>query len=171
MSTTPHDNAPATRDPDSRRSFLGRSAGWLMGLGLVGGYGGFAAIAARFLFPRGGRDRTWVYVARVTDVAAGSSIDFRAPDGQRIAVARRAAGAGADAFVALSSTCPHLGCQVHWESKNARFFCPCHNGAFDGEGTATAGPPKEAGQSLPRFPLEVRAGLLFIEVPVPVRRS
>jgi cytochrome b6-f complex iron-sulfur subunit len=89
-----------------------------------------------------------------------------APTGERITLARRGAGGSAEDFVALSSTCPHLGCQVHWEPQNERFFCPCHNGAFDPQGHAIAGPPFEAGQSLPRYPLEVRDGLLFIEVPV-----
>jgi Rieske Fe-S protein len=67
-------------------------------------------------------------------------------------------------FVALSSVCPHLGCQVHWEGQNNRFFCPCHNGAFDPQGNAIAGPPKEAHQALARYPLKVENGLLFIQV-------
>ena len=33
-------------------------------------------------------------------------------------------------------------------------------------GTATGGPPGEAGQSLPQFPLKVEKGLLYIEVPL-----
>ena len=75
-------------------------------------------------------------------------------------------GDTADAFVALSSICPHLGCQVHWEPQNDRFFCPCHNGAFDASGKPTEGPPATAGQELTRFPLQVMNGLLFIQVPM-----
>jgi len=60
--------------------------------------------------------------------------------------------------------CPHLGCQVHWEPQNDRFFCPCHNGVFSPDGVATAGPPAEAGQSLLEYPLKVEGNLLFIEV-------
>jgi Rieske Fe-S protein len=56
---------------------------------------------------------------------------------------------------------------VHWEAQNDRFFCPCHNGAFDRQGNATAGPPAAAGQALLRFPLRLENGLLFIEVPIP----
>ncbi len=67
--------------------------------------------------------------------------------------------------MALSSTCPHLGCKVHWEAPENRFFCPCHNGAFDPSGRAIAGPPAEAGQSLGRYPLRIEGGLLYIEVP------
>ena len=70
----------------------------------------------------------------------------------------------AEAFAALSSVCPHLGCQVHWQPQNDRFFCPCHNGVFAPDGTGIGGPPGDAGQSLPRYPLKLENGLLFIEV-------
>ena len=69
-------------------------------------------------------------------------------------------------FIALSSICPHLGCKVHWETQNQRFFCPCHNGAFSAAGVSTAGPPFDVHQNLARFPLKVENGNLFIEVPV-----
>jgi Rieske Fe-S protein len=69
-------------------------------------------------------------------------------------------------FVALSSICPHLGCRVHWESHNERFFCPCHNGAFDSSGKAIAGPPKTANQTLPEYPLKVVDGSLYIEMSI-----
>jgi Rieske Fe-S protein len=59
-----------------------------------------------------------------------------------------------------------LGCQVHWEEKNDRFFCPCHNGAFDRTGVATEGPPALAKQTLKEFKLQVVNGLLFIEAPM-----
>jgi nitrite reductase/ring-hydroxylating ferredoxin subunit len=91
---------------------------------------------------------------------------YRTPSGESVAIARQSEGRGVDDFVALSSTCPHLGCQVHWEAQNERFFCPCHNGTFDRGGKGTGGPPGEAGLSLPRYPLEIDAGLLYIEVPL-----
>jgi Rieske Fe-S protein len=69
-------------------------------------------------------------------------------------------------FVALSSICPHLGCRVHWEAHNERFFCPCHNGAFDSSGKAIAGPPKTANQTLPEYPLKVVDGSLYIEMSI-----
>ena len=54
---------------------------------------------------------------------------------------------------------------MHWEGHNDRFFCPCHNGVFDPEGNAVEGPPAEADQNLPRYALEARDGMLFIELP------
>ena len=106
------------------------------------------------------------FLTTVATLKPGESLTYRAPSGERITVTRRRDSADGTAFAALSSTCPHLGCQVHWEPQNQRFFCPCHNGAFDADGTATQGPPADAGQSLVAYPLKVEGGLLYLEVPV-----
>lgn len=134
--------------------------------GLTAGYGTCAAYAGRYLYPANPSPRVWQFLVEVDRLRAGDSIHYQAPDGQRIAVARQAETGGASDFIALGSTCPHLGCQVHWEAANRRFFCPCHNGVFDAEGRGVAGPPQ--GMALPRFPLKIEAGLLYIEVPLPV---
>ena len=97
---------------------------------------------------------------------AGAALDFEGPTGVKAVIARRAENGTVDDFVALSSVCPHLGCQVEWQAHENRFFCPCHNGAFDAEGKAISGPPAAAGQELAAYPLKVENGLLFIEVPV-----
>ena len=133
--------------------------------GVVAGYGAFASMAARFLYPSHPRRKSWLYVAEIARLKPGDSLNYMAPDGARVAVARRGRSNDVSSFIALSSVCPHLGCQVHWESKNSRFFCPCHNGAFDSSGKAVSGPPAEAKQTLPRYALKVDRGLLFIEVP------
>ena len=148
-----------------RRRFLSASS-LAMAAGLAGGYGTFAYMLGRFIYPAGGSNRGWLFVCQVDQLAAGAALDFAAPSGQRIVVARQGDGATAEDFLALSSVCPHLGCRVHWESNNDRFFCPCHNGAFDRQGKATAGPPLAAHQSLTRFPLKVENGLLFLEAPL-----
>lgn len=153
--------SPLPRSPD-RRAFLSAASGLAMSGGLAAGYGTLGWMAARYLFPTAPREMRWMFVARAEELAPGGSLLYRAPTGEKIAIARQ----GEESFIALSSTCPHLGCQVRWEAQNKRFFCPCHNGTFDPSGKATGGPPGEAGQSLPRYPLEVRSGLLYIEVPV-----
>ena len=93
--------------------------------------------------------------------------DDRGPSGETINITRMAREGTADDFIALSSTCPHLGCQVRWEGQNDRFFCPCHNGVFDPSGKGIEGPPGDAGQSLPRYSLRIDDGLLHIAVPPP----
>lgn len=130
------------------------------------GYGSFAAMAGRYLYPARPRETGWMFVVEVGRMKLGDSVTFQIPAGERVVVTRQGSAGTVQDFIALSSTCPHLGCQVHWESQNQRFFCPCHNGTFNPSGKATGGPPGEAGQSLPVYPLRIENSLLFIEVPL-----
>ena len=163
--TGPRSRTHASSPEGQRRGFLGDLSRAAMTVGLVGGYGGLALVAGRYLYPARPADRIWQFVATVDSMAVGDARLFRAPSGESINVVRQAANGDAGDFIALSSTCPHLGCQVHWEPQNDRYFCPCHNGTFDPSGTATGGPPADAGQDLPRYPLRLEGASLFIEVP------
>lgn len=149
---------------DSRRSFVGKACGVAMTGAMVASYGTLIAYAGRYLYPAKPTPKAWMFVALADDMKEGDSLAFKTPGGARVAIARQGSVGDVSDFIALSSTCPHLGCQVHWEGQNNRFFCPCHNGAFDPQGIATSGPPADAGQSLPRYPLKIEKGLLFIEV-------
>ncbi|MCA9062771.1 MAG: ubiquinol-cytochrome c reductase iron-sulfur subunit [Planctomycetaceae bacterium] len=91
-------------------------------------------------------------------------MNWTAPAGQKVVISRIGEKGTAADFIALSSVCPHLGCAVHWEANNDRFFCPCHNGAFDAAGNPLSGPVKEANQSLSRYELKAENDLLFIRV-------
>ena len=31
-------------------------------------------------------------------------------------------------YKVFSGVCTHIGCIVHWEEQNQRFYCPCHQG-------------------------------------------
>jgi cytochrome b6-f complex iron-sulfur subunit len=149
-----------------RRNFLS----WLSRIAMVGGlvaaYGTLAGFMGRFLYPARETRKGWMFVTQASALAAGEALRFETPAGASVNVARQ--GMGDDDFIALSSTCPHLGCQVHWEAQNDRFFCPCHNGVFEPGGKAIGGPPAEAGQSLLRYPLKVEKGALYIELPTEV---
>ena len=147
-----------------RRDALDTLSKWGLAVGLIAAYGTFASFLGRFLFPSGPPAKGWMYVAPLKQLGVGDSVVFRTPAGATVNIARQQAEEDETAFIALSSTCPHLGCQVHWEGQNNRFFCPCHNGVFSPDGTGIGGPPGEAGQSLPRYPLKVESGLLYIEV-------
>jgi Rieske Fe-S protein len=137
--------------------------------GLVAGYGKLVLDGLTYLQPDEVRE-DWVFVAPVSQFALGDSLPFTSPTGIRVVITRQAVAnaeeAVADDFIALSSVCPHLGCRVHWEAHNKRFFCPCHNGEFDPAGRPTGGPPLAANQSLPKYPLQVNQGLLFIKMPL-----
>lgn len=137
----------------------------MMLAGLVGGYGLLAWIGARFLLPARAGRMLQLFVTRVDDVPVDGTLLYRTPDGRTVNITRRESTGRATDFIALSSTCPHLGCQVRWEGQNNRYFCPCHSGTFDPSGKATGGPPGDAGLSLPRYALIVQKGLLYIDVP------
>lgn len=154
-------DAEDVAEPMDRRGFISSA---VMAGGLVAGYGTFAYMAGNFLYPDPSRV-AWMFVAEASSVTPGSSITYRTPGGESVVIVRQGQGSDASDFLALSNVCPHLGCKVHWEAQNDRFFCPCHNGTFNSSGKAISGPPEQAGQELKSFPLKVEAGLLYIEVP------
>jgi len=183
-SQTPSDPPPAldsysTDTEPTRRSFLSNSATVIMAGGLAGSYGTFFVMAGRFFYPSTD-NRHWIFVSDADSIAPGESLPFQSPDGVSVMITRRAETSGetsaheepgeqaltVDSFLALSSVCPHLGCRVHWESNNNRFFCPCHNGVFDVDGIATGGPPAAEGQDLPHYALQIVDGALYIEMPI-----
>ncbi len=69
-------------------------------------------------------------------------------------------------FRAYSETCPHLGCKVHYVIADNGYFCPCHQGVFDADGIATAGPPAQAGQRLAPYRLDLDGNSLYVVVNV-----
>lgn len=138
--------------------------------GLALGYGMFIRCAGEYLYPSD-EGTAWMFVTNVAGVEPGQAISFQSPTGVSVVITRKSQSAAneaatADDFLALSSVCPHLGCRVHWEPQNDRFFCPCHLGTFDPEGRPTGGPPLAANQSLPDYPLRVENRLLYINMPV-----
>jgi glycine/D-amino acid oxidase-like deaminating enzyme/nitrite reductase/ring-hydroxylating ferredoxin subunit len=56
--------------------------------------------------------------------------------GERLAVYRNGNGQ----LGALSPKCTHLGCQVHWNTTEKSWDCPCHGSRFDPHGRVLNGP-------------------------------
>ncbi len=138
--------------------------------GLIAGYGTGLWNFLQYLVPLRRQPRTDLFVGTLAELPVGSSRTVVDPQGQKIAVTRTAGVAGdpTSGFKALSSICPHLGCNVHWDGGRSQFICPCHNGVFDANGTAIAGPPAAEGKNLKEFPVKVdaRNGWVFVEVSV-----
>ena len=147
----------------SRRNFLVTLIGGMALVGVAASIGQWMRIVFAFLYPRK-RQGNWYFVATVRDFYSGHSMEYKAPDGQSIAISRMGRAGTAKDFIALSNVCPHLGCKVHWEGASSSFFCPCHNGRFSSVGKPLEGPPAQASQELIRFPLKVDGGLLYIQI-------
>lgn len=158
------DASSTTQGEAPRRDFMKFVSAVSMSGGLLASYGTFAAMAGRYLYTSDAAP-VWQFVTHIDEMPVGEARNFVTPSGAKIVIARQSEGPSENSFVALSSICPHLGCQVHWEASNSRFFCPCHNGAFDSSGTATSGPPAQARQALVRFLLRVENRLLYVLIP------
>jgi menaquinol-cytochrome c reductase iron-sulfur subunit len=65
--------------------------------------------------------------------------------------------------VALSSTCTHLGCTVAFgtnEDHPDQFFCPCHFGRFEKDGTNVPNLPPQ--RPLDRYEVSVEDGKVYL---------
>ncbi|MCC7430256.1 ubiquinol-cytochrome c reductase iron-sulfur subunit [bacterium] len=142
------------KDDVSRRNFLSTT---LMGVGLVASYGVTTFYAANFIAPEDKKKiYRSLYVAPEKSVPVGKSIDFEDLKGRKIAITNTG-----DGFKALSTSCTHLGCQVHWENEKNAFYCPCHEGYFDSDGNVTKGPPPAP---LAKYDVEIIDGNIFVKV-------
>lgn len=45
-----------------------------------------------------------------------------------------------DKLHSVSAVCPHMGCQVHWNTAEKSWDCPCHGSRFSSEGELLTGP-------------------------------
>lgn len=75
-----------------------------------------------------------------------------------------------DDVLALSPVCKHLGCMVNWNG-NAdnpnRYFCPCHFGLYEKDGTNVPGTPPP--QPLDEYETRVQDGKLYLGKIIPHR--
>jgi cytochrome b6-f complex iron-sulfur subunit len=118
---------PHKTEPLPRRDFLGLTSKVLLGVSTLLGLGALI----RFLDYQSEPPRPTVFdLGPAEKYAPGSRT--------AIAAAQAILLHTENGFVALSTTCPHLGCTV--EATTAGFTCPCHNSRFDQQGTLLQGP-------------------------------
>ena len=101
-----------------------------------------------------------MYVAVENRLGLGESLLFETPRG---ATVKHRPAAGRELGGELYRPVVHLPASrlpsALGRPKTTAFFCPCHNGVFSPDGTGIGGPPGDAGQSLPRYPLKVEGRL------------
>lgn len=170
VDTTTRPQAGMTRatppDPELVRERIGRLTtdtlvtrrGYLRILAILSGglaAGNVAVAAGLFRRRTQGATRDVVVVEDASTVPVGSSVRFTYPTDNDPAVMLRL---GEDDFVAYSTVCTHLACDVLWREKEFDLYCPCHNGHFaPTTGRATAGPPN---RPLPQILLERRGSAI-----------
>ena len=124
----------------------------------------FATYALQFVFPkRKDPKRSRIFVGFQSDLGPGESKAVNMPSGDQVLISNtgRINADTGNTFVAFSNNCPHMGCKVHWEAQNNRFYCPCHQGVFDPEGTAVSGPPAQSGSNLKPYDIEVEGNSIY----------
>jgi cytochrome b6-f complex iron-sulfur subunit/menaquinol-cytochrome c reductase iron-sulfur subunit len=168
MSTTGAE-APVPQEPEdpARRKFL------LAATGLLGACAGAAALApalAAVFSPLAGGIVT--FGAGLVDLGPLEAFEAGVPRKVVVHAARtdafvkegeRALGSvlvvrAGNEVIALSSTCPHAGCDVA-ASSDGKLACPCHESRFALDGQRLTGPSPRA---LDRLATEVKDGHVFV---------
>lgn len=140
------------QNTQSRRAFIKHTA--LLGTGFTINALGCAA-GLRTIETTGPDGRLVVDTSTIKELATvGGTIQVGNPQvGNPLILVRT----GDNEFQALSSTCPHLGCQVR--KTRFGFRCPCHGSAFDLQGQVTNGP---ANEPLPSYNVDVSGAVVTI---------
>jgi menaquinol-cytochrome c reductase iron-sulfur subunit len=132
--------------PMSRRRFL--RLGTNLGAGLITLMLSIPAIGFLVSPLVQRRSVTWVRVGAIDEVPIGVPTPFvvampigegpPTPDVDRVVYVVKTSD---NRLLALSNTCTHMQCNVHWDDGRGQFLCPCHGGLYDMQGRNTGGPP------------------------------
>ncbi len=137
-----------------------------MAVGVVGGYGGFAAISGRYLYPARTGEVMWQFVTEVAGVRVGEAIRYRDP---RRGDQHRAHGAGRwrGRLHRAVEHLPSPGLPGALGVAERPLLLPVPQRSVRPVRRGDRRTSGEAGQSLPRYELKVERGLLHIAVPPP----
>jgi cytochrome b6-f complex iron-sulfur subunit len=139
----------------TRRSFL--STAWKVGFGLLAAAG--VVTSWDLLKPHlaAGFDAI-VRTVKPDAVPAAGVLEIPAARGYLVNTG--------DDIIALSETCPHLGCRVPYIDENTRFECPCHGSKFTREGFYIEGPSPRGMDS---YETEVVDGIILIDTDIVIQ--
>jgi menaquinol-cytochrome c reductase iron-sulfur subunit len=146
-----------------RRKFMGVVVGLIngvIGIAIVGPVIGF--IGAPLFRRIKGR---WIPVMPESDIAVGQTTEatfnvtvkdgYRTVDQKYSLYLRRTE----NAVVAFDPSCTHLGCRVTFQDNKERYFCPCHGGVFDIDGSVVSGPPP---RPLKQYETKIEDGQVWV---------
>lgn len=129
--------------------------------------GGLAAIAFRFLRPVAAsqRETKWLDAMPMANVKGDKpmmcAIMTERSDGWSTArEEQQVIILPAHNRQALSSACPHEGCNVMWRDETTDFFCPCHDSTFGQDGAWLSGPAR---RGLDHLPSREKNGMLQVQ--------
>lgn len=158
MSTTKHN---ITETNNQRRSFLKKL--WI-GLGILAGAETLYLISG-FLFPKrtagNVKPGELFTVGNIDNFKFNSVTPFR---NHKFFISRSKDGG----FLALSTKCTHLGCNIVWEEKTESFICPCHSSWFNKEGNVMHPP---ATRPLSVHPVVIDGNLVKVNTGVALKRN
>lgn len=139
----------------SRRGFL--KYGLLGFSGLATAAGVLTPIVAYLWPPRraGGATGGRVAVSSTVDLPLGQGGVFSVVN-KPVIVIHTTEGE----YVALSATCPHLGCILFWNVERQVIACPCHEAYFNIAGAVISGPPPAP---LDVFRVQVEGDQIYVE--------
>ena len=148
----------------TRRSFY---SAVIAGLGALMTAALAAPAAAYLLFkPRSQKESDFVPAADLSQLTIGKpeEVVFRRTrvDGWRVLNEKSTAWVvrqDDQSVVAFTPQCTHLACAYHWEEKDSKFFCPCHNSVFAIDGKVVSGP---APRPLDRYVTKIDQGKVLI---------
>ena len=166
QTTVPPDGRPDAEQPQWRRDFpidwpqdhyVARRdfTRFLVLISLAFAFGQLWIIVQNFFRARRG-GLPIQFIARDDEVPVGGALTFTYPNEHDQCVIVRL---DEHSYTAFSRQCTHLSCSVVPEPDKHRFYCPCHEGAFDiATGSPVAGPPR---RPLSRITLEFRQSAIY----------
>src|SRR5262249_19854468 len=127
---------------------------------------GLPALVYLLFPPKARNEEQWIDAGDVAKLTPGSPVElaFRhnRVDGWKVSSEKSTAWVVKqpdNSVVAFGPQCTHLGCAYHWEDKDAKFLCPCHNSLFSIDGKVLAGP---ALRPLDRYDVKLQGTRILI---------
>jgi len=120
------------------------------------GFAGISFMGLSFVSPPS-KERQYrkIFAMNLNEIEVGESKPFKDLLGKELVLVRT----NEEEIRAISTTCTHLGCKVHWEADKNIFFCPCHNGVFSPDGQVQDGPPP---RPLDTYRVDIENGVVYL---------